>query len=130
MITSNNIKQYEGKFVWVIPTGNAARHNSNKYEKVFIERVTKVFVEVKAEEDSFTTQKLRICGPSEDSLSLSKDNGNWGYIVFSSEDEVKEFLMKDRLCRKLGGMRIPEWKVLDLKDLLIIANLALKGEEI
>lgn len=113
-----NIKALEGKTVYLLKTGNNARHNPKEPIVAVINKVARVFVTFTIDGYS-CAEKLRF---HERTL---RSEHNSGYVVFTSKESFDQHFEKIDLAKKISGkFRYPsDYEKLDIEKLKEISEI-------
>ena len=112
------MKDLEGKEVWLEPTGNAARRWDGKPQKAKIEKVARVFTHLRFDGFGFSN-KFRVTN-----MHIS-DDFNSGYNVYTSEAAFVDKLCVDDIAEKISSQyrNRSSYAKLDKETIVKVASL-------
>lgn len=96
-------KEYEGKIVYAIPTGNAARGWNGEPQKFDVIKRKKIYVVLKPAggSDGHAKSYHPISGATQSEINAGY-GGNSGYKFFASLEDIELF---DSYCKKLKDVK-------------------------
>lgn len=116
-----NIKDLEGKEVFLQPSGNNIRRHNHAPKKAVVVSVAKVNIDVLFEGHD-RVQKYRVAVHGDGRTHISND-GNSGYYVYENESALKNRLFNESLSLKLISFSKDDWANCDAEVMRQIASL-------